>query len=312
MLTRKAVGILCMNRFAVLSGFLIVVCALLARAQEESVPEVFDCSRIVSFAPSITETLFELGLGSSVAGVTRYDRYPDEAATLPRLGGLLDPNLEAFMLLKPSMAVMLREHGDLAESIQALGVKTLVLNHDSVESILASFETIGRACGKEEQAEALVRRLRLQIAQVKEDSLQRRSWRVLVVIGNNGGRELRNLFVSGRDGFFSELLRIAGAENVYRNSTSGLMNLSSEGLLQLNPQLILNISSGEEELRVDRETFQDIWKEFPQVEAVRERRIFVLDKDYMSVPGPRLDRALVDIQSVLRQAEADDRNASGS
>ena len=280
----------------------MMACVLLARAQEEAGPQRFNCSRMVSFAPSITEILFELGLGSALAGVTRYDRYPPQAAALPRLGGLLDPNLEALTLLGPGLAIMLREHRNIAPKIAALGIQTLQLNHDSVSGILESIEIIGAACGKEVRAAELTAGLRTAIAGARERSRGHRRWRTLVVIGSNSARDFRDLFISGRDGFFSELLQIAGGENIYKGSTSGIMGLSAEGILELNPEVIIGIASSEREIGVDKERFFALWQAFPRIEAVREGRIYILDKDYVSVPGPRLNRVLDDIQGILLQA----------
>ncbi|MDZ7619631.1 MAG: helical backbone metal receptor, partial [Patescibacteria group bacterium] len=113
-------------------------------------------SRIVSMAPSITETLFALGLGGRVVGVTRFCSFPAEVAELPRVGGHLDPNLEAILRLRPDLVVLMTEQADLADSLHQLGVRTLAVGDDSVEQVLDTITTLGTHCGATEQATALV------------------------------------------------------------------------------------------------------------------------------------------------------------
>src|SRR6266403_2357151 len=62
--------------------------------------------RIVSTAPSITETLFALGLGDRVVGVSTYCHYPPEAAKRPRIGTYLRPNVEAIVALRPDLVIL--------------------------------------------------------------------------------------------------------------------------------------------------------------------------------------------------------------
>ncbi len=62
--------------------------------------------RIISLAPSITETLFALALDSSVVGVTDYCDYPVPAKQKTRIGGILNPNIERILSLRPDLVLM--------------------------------------------------------------------------------------------------------------------------------------------------------------------------------------------------------------
>src|SRR5690606_17941429 len=88
-----------------------------------------DCARIVSLAPSITETIYDLSLGSNLVGVTRFCKYPKEATLLPQIGGLLDPNIEAIVSLRPTLVVVLTEQSDIANRLKQLGLKTISVEH---------------------------------------------------------------------------------------------------------------------------------------------------------------------------------------
>ena len=111
-----------------------------------SVSAQAQCERIVSLAPSVTETLVALGLGDRLVGVSRYDKYPESVRSLTKVGGLLDPNIEAVISLQPSAVIGLREQTEVLARIQSLKLHTLMVVHDTVSSILNSINIIGKFC----------------------------------------------------------------------------------------------------------------------------------------------------------------------
>ena len=118
-------------------------------------------------APSITETLYALGLGDRVVGVTRYCQYPPEVKGKPQIGGYYDPNFEAIVALKPDLVVMLDEHELIAAGLRKAESEDAGGMSQDHRGIIESFRTIGRVCGKEaegrrmaEQYETRLRRIR--------------------------------------------------------------------------------------------------------------------------------------------------------
>ena len=109
---------------------------------------VWQCRSIVSIAPSITETLFALGLGDRVVGVSKFSNYPPEVKEIPCIGGHLDPNLEAILALKPDLVIMLEEQRESLSALAKLNLETLVVNHQTTSGIIDSFRRIGRVCGR--------------------------------------------------------------------------------------------------------------------------------------------------------------------
>ena len=85
--------------------------------------------RIVAMSPSTAETLFALGLGDRVVGVSAFCSYPPEAAEKPKVGDYFDPNYEAILELQPDLVVMLEEAGEPTTAFDRLGLPTLRLNH---------------------------------------------------------------------------------------------------------------------------------------------------------------------------------------
>jgi iron complex transport system substrate-binding protein len=111
----------------------------------------WQCGRIVSMAPSITETLYALGLGDRVVGVERECHYPPEVENVRRtgnVGGYCDPNIEAIVRLKPDLVIMLEEQAQALPQFDKLKLETLVVSHRSIDGVIESFRTIGRVCGR--------------------------------------------------------------------------------------------------------------------------------------------------------------------
>lgn len=243
-------------------------------------------SRIVSMAPSITETLFALGLGQRVVGVTRFCSFPAEVAELPRVGGHLDPNLEAILRLRPDLVVVMTEQGDLADSLNKLGVRTLAVGDDSVEQVLDTITTLGTHCGVTEQATALVDNLQSRMQAIENRTTGRRRPSVLIVIDRSlGAGTIEDAFVAGRDDYFESLIAMAGGRNAYRGPEIPYPVVSIEGIIRMAPDVIIDLAAGwagdgSEQALTD-------WRHFPQVAAVRHNRLHALTADYAMVPGPR-------------------------
>jgi iron complex transport system substrate-binding protein len=106
--------------------------------------------RIVSLAPAITETLFALGAGAQVVGVSQYCDYPPEVVKLPKIGTFLTPNIEAIAGLRPTIVIGLQTSSDLREirALNAMGYQTLMVDDNSIAGIEAGIRIIGNAIGR--------------------------------------------------------------------------------------------------------------------------------------------------------------------
>ena len=129
------------------------------------------CRRIVSMAPSITETLFALGLGDRVKGETRDSKYPPAVEQVKKnggdIGGYLDPNFEAILALQPDLVVMLEEQSNWLPAFERLKIETLVVNHQTTDGIIESFRTIGRVCGRGPEGRQMQRDFRSRVDRIR-------------------------------------------------------------------------------------------------------------------------------------------------
>src|SRR5688500_12074017 len=198
-------------------------------------------ARIISLAPSTTETLFALGLGDRVVGVTRYCEFPPEARSKPSIGGYYDPNYEAVVDARPDLIITLPEHVEVRRELQKLGLAFLTVDHRKVPGILESVETLGAACGVPEKAAALRADLAARIRELAARTAGRPCPRVLGSIGRMAGDEsMTRITACGRGGFYDELIGLAGGVNAFEREVS-FPAISPEGLLAARPDVIIDL-----------------------------------------------------------------------
>jgi len=273
--------------------------SLAARPVDAARLDGLRCRRIVSLAPSITETLFALGLGDRVVGVTTYCDYPAEAQAKPRVGDYFRPNYEAVVARRPDLVITLAEDSAAHAALTSLGIDVLKVDHRTIGGILESIDTIGRVCGRQREAREMRAGMEERIRRVREMAAGRRPHRVMISIGRTfGGEAITKTCIAGQDGFYSAMLEIAGQQNVYRDAAIKFPEISAEGILALNPEVIIElIPYPVDEAR--RREIRDEWNALGRVRAVRDGRVYVLAGEHLVRPGPRMVQTLEDIASAI-------------
>ncbi len=244
--------------------------------------------RIVTMAPSVTETVFALGLGDRVVGVSDYCTYPPEALDKPKIGGFLNPNYERIVGLHPDAVLLLESSGQAPSTFRKLRLPTLQINHLNVEGILESIEEIGTLCGAEADANTIVTDIRQRLDRIAKNTAGRRRPRVLVAIDRTlGTGTLRDVYITGRDGHIDRIIELAGGENAYRDGHARFPVVSQEGILKINPEVVIDLAYGLAGKDTDQATVLADWQCLGEVDAVRQNRVYLVDDDFATVPGPR-------------------------
>ncbi len=246
--------------------------------------------RIVSLIPAVTEMLFAVGAGPQVVGVSSYDNFPAEAKALPRVGALLDPDLERILSLRPDLVITYGSQTELEKQLGRAGIRTFSHRNGGIANILQTLRDLGRTTGHavegERQARAIETRLNAIRARVK--GLPRP--RTLLVFDRQP-RTLQQMYVAAGRGFLDEMLEIAGGVNVFSDVGRESMQPSHEILLVRAPEVIVELratalfSAGEEKEE------KAAWSTLPSIPAVRNGRIHMLNGAYLVVPGPRIAMA---------------------
>ncbi|OPZ24089.1 MAG: Vitamin B12-binding protein precursor [Lentisphaerae bacterium ADurb.BinA184] len=255
--------------------------------------------RIVSLAPSVTEIVYALEMEPSLVGVTRYCDYPPAARGKPKVGGYFDPSFEAVAALDPDLIILLSVHDQPRRWFEGQGRRTLTVNHQSIEGILDSIRLIAEAGGVPERGAAVLADLRARMTAIARtvDGLPRP--RVLLAAGRTAGRgELGEVYIAGRSGFYTELIRLAGGVNAYTGSLP-FPEVSSEGILSLDPDVVIDVVGDMEAEGADAARIAADWQTIPQLRALRNGRLHVITDEYVVIPGPRFILTLERLARVL-------------
>jgi iron complex transport system substrate-binding protein len=271
------------SRIALLAGSLIL-CALLATVSWAAAPQ-----RIVSLVPSVTEMLFAIGAGPRVVGVSSYDHEPPAVERLPRVGALMDPDLERILSLRPDLVAIYGSQTELATQLERAGIRTFPYRHGGVQDVFVSLRSLGDAVGRRAEAEDVVERIEGELAAVRAKTKGGPHPRVLLVFGREP-LSLRGIYASGGTGFLHDLIGIAGGVNVFADIPRESVQVTTELILARAPEVILEVRADPMPTEeVARE--KAVWKALAGVPAVRSGRVDILIGSELVVPGPRLGRA---------------------
>ncbi|MBN2010391.1 ABC transporter substrate-binding protein [candidate division KSB1 bacterium] len=257
--------------------------------------------RIISLSPSTTEILFALGLGDRIVGVTRFCVYPPEALEKQQVGGFLDPNYEAIVMLKPDLIITLPEFRQSEQYFEKLEIPYLTVDNKKIDDIFTAIQRIGTACKTESLATSLVSRIHSTIDSLKTNNISYRP-RVLISIGRTFGTgHIQNMYIAGQNTLYDEMIRLAGAINAYEDSLIAYPNVSSEGVLLMKPDVIFELLPHMNNRENDIQSLYNDWNSLPTVPAVRNKTIYILTNDYVTIPGPRFVLLLRDLAERIRK-----------
>ena len=240
--------------------------------------------RIVSVAPSVTEMLFELGLGDRIVGATSYCNYPEAARRIERVGGLGSPNFEKLVSLCPDLVITTGlERPELAGALRSAGVQTLELDIHSFEDVFRAFAEIGRATDTSRQAAEIASKMRgeLEAAQKRyRAAAGDRPLRVFVEIWDDP------ITTVGGASFLDEVIAHAGGVNVAHELAQQYPKISPEKVIDWNPDVIVLCYMARDARETASMAKRIGWTD---ILAVRHGRIIAdLDNDLILKPGPRL------------------------
>jgi iron complex transport system substrate-binding protein len=236
--------------------------------------------RIVSLAPSLTETLFALGAGDRVVGVTDYCDFPAEAQTRAKIGGMINPNLERLAALHPDLVLITKEGNrrDTLDAVEHLKIPIFAIETSRLEDISRMFRDVGRAIGEASAGAAMAAALDQRVARVHNAVTGRAQKRVLMVVW------LQPMVTVGHGTFLSDLLDRAGAVSIAESESQPWPKLSIEEIVRSDPDYIVVTRSPGFAPTRDELLKLPGWRELT---AVKQDRIINLP-DAAQRPGPRI------------------------
>ncbi|MFA6188656.1 MAG: helical backbone metal receptor [Sulfuricurvum sp.] len=258
---------------------------------------LFAAERIIALSPSINETLFALGAGDDVIANTEYCNYPPESKNRPKVGGYFSPSLEKILSLNPTMVIMQENSAHLAPKLEQLRIKTMVIKIDSYPSIRQSIHTIARYVHKEQEGNRIMSELDQKLHSLKGIV---KNQKILMVFGHNTDLS-KPLYVSGQNLYFDDIIRASGNRNAVQSNRKGQPVLNLENIIAINPDIIILLAPNTHERGLSKEILIRPWLSFP-INAVKNKKIYVEDKEYSSNPSQRLGLFLTDMRGFLHDA----------
>lgn len=247
--------------------------------------------RIGSLAPSVTETLFAVGAGDRVAGVTTADDYPQQVQSIEKIGDYRQANAEKIASLGIDLLFLSFDSAtkEQAKDLEVkTGAKVVVINPKSVDDTIESIGTVGKAAGNTGKAQVVEERMRAELKQIKSTVEGLPEPTVFYELGFDP------LFTVGPGSFVNDAIEIARGRNVTADAQQAYPQYSVEKLLQDDPEYYLaGASSGA--------TVEDVKSRptYSSLQAVRQDKVFVINDDLVNRPGPRIVEGVREIAETI-------------
>jgi len=242
--------------------------------------------RAVSLAPNLTEIAFAVGGGDKLVGVTSFCDYPLEARKIQKIGDTLTPNIESIIALKPQIVLVstASQIENFTKILDEQQISYFVTNPNSLEDIYQSIYKIGQIFSSDDRADEVVKELKIRVAKVENRANDGKNTKVFLQISNE------SLYTIGKESFLTDLIVLAGGISVTEAVATAYPKISLETALAYQPEAII-LSDSE-----DNREPHTVFRNSP---AVKNGRIFKINADLLSRPGPRIVDALEQIAKAL-------------
>jgi iron complex transport system substrate-binding protein len=255
-------------------GIFLITTALLAQ------------NRIVSTSPAITETLFALGLGERVVGVSEYCHYPPEAASRTKVGSYLRPNVETIVRLKPDLVIVERLPNNAMEQLKNAGMRVNQVVLGNVQDNLQMMEAIAVATNAQDRGKALTAKVRAALDGVRTEGAAHKRKTCLFIVGRTPG-QLEGMVAVGKGSYLNELITMAGGRNMLAESAAAYPKISLETVVRLQPDVIIDMgdmAQTEGVTEQHKRSVEQLWKARADIRS----RVHAVASDIFVVPGPRM------------------------
>lgn len=252
----------------------------------ESEPE-----NIASMAPSITETLFAIGAGDKVVGVTTADKYPEEVKEIEEIGNFQQVNIEKLLELDTDLLFHSYDSTtrEVAEELEKqTNADVVVVNPKTLDEVVSSMELVGRAAGEPEAGRELGQKLRSDLEEIASAVAGKPEPTVFYEVFDDP------LQTVGPGSFIHDALELAGGENIAADANKAYPTYSAETLIEKDPDYyFIGESVGI--------TPEDVAERpgYSSLTAVEEGNVVAVDDSLLSRPGPRITEAIREVAKIM-------------
>lgn len=255
-------------------------------------------NRVISLAPNITEMIYQLNVDDKLVGNTQYCYFPEEAKHVTKVGDMLTFNYEKIIQLKPDLIFMTVEGNQKTayEKLLDLGFKVFVSNPRNYEGIKKTFNDLGNIFGKQKLSERKIAKWDSTYNYILTESQKLQPQTVMILV------ELNPIMIAGKNTFINDYIEICNMKNFAEDVLINYPVFSREAVIERDPDIIVYPSSGKEKVSTLIETYPE-WKDLT---AVRNDKVFFVDRDLYFRPGPRFIEALKEFYSRLENTLLND------
>lgn len=248
----------------------------------EAAPE-----RIVSLAPANTEIVYALGLLDKLVGVTTYDDYPAEVADIAKVGDFVTPNIEAITAAKPDLILATTGvQADVITQLEGTGATVVAIDPQTLDALYTSIDTVGKVTGAADAAAEIVDGMKSDIAAISKAVSAEAPTPCFIEIAQDP------LYTAGKGTLLDDLITAAGGTNVV--TENGYVGYSLEQLVTDDPAAYLATLGS-------MSNPDDLAKRagYDKLSAVKNDRVYVLEDNLVSRPGPRVVQGIAQIAKAL-------------
>ncbi|MBU1122828.1 MAG: helical backbone metal receptor [Candidatus Omnitrophota bacterium] len=232
--------------------------------------------RIVSLAPSVTESIYALNAQDNLIGVTTYCDYPLDAKNKPKLGTLISPNIEKVLSINPDLILTIIGVNRIQaiEKLKNLGLKVIAFpESNNFNDIINNFLHLSEILDKKTIAEEIIKTAKNEMNKLTEEitsvSHPRVFWQVNV----------KPLVTVGKNTFANNIIELSGGTNIFSDVKDKYPRINYEEVILRNPQVIILVTMGD--VTAEQQLF---WQKFKQIDAVHNNQIYVIDANLVCKP----------------------------
>ena len=246
--------------------------------------------RIVSLAPNLTEIVYAVGAGNRLVGDTTYCDYPTEAKNVAKVGDTMNPSIERIVALKPQIVLVstASQLEAFTNRLDAQKIAVYVTNPRSLDEVFHSIETLGELFGEHDRSASLAAALRKHAGEVEAAVKQIKPVTVFYQVSGEP------LYTIGRESYLTDLVRRAGGISVTADVPGAFPRFSDEAALAARPEAIILSTGGSM-----GEANSIVASSLKNSPAVLNNRVYNIDGDHLSRPGPRLVDGLEEMARAL-------------
>ena len=247
-------------------------------------------TRFISLAPNLTEIVYAIGAGDGLVGRTTYCNYPPEARKVEEVGDTLKPSIERIIALRPQVVFVstASQLEAFTSELEAHHIAVYVTDAHDLEGVFRSIERIADLLKRRPQADELLRQLRARVAAVEDKVESRPPVRVFYQVSD------QPLYTIGRDAFITDLIRRAGGISVTADVPGAWPKYSAESALAAKPEAIVLPTGGSM-----GNANSDVASALKRSPAVATGRVYKINDDHLSRPGPRSVDGLEELARTL-------------